>query len=125
DLQIETQGETTIEDEEAYLETLALPWNLQFKGGQFFTEFGRLNPTHPHTWDFVDQPLVNGRFLGEDGLRSAGVRLSYLMPTPFYSELFMAVQNSQGGTAFSFRNEHEGMAFMGRPAIEHGVRNLG
>src|SRR5262249_20506624 len=53
-LQIDPHGETTIEAEEAYLETMSLPWNLQVKAGQFFTEFGRLNPTHPHTWDFVD-----------------------------------------------------------------------
>src|SRR5437773_4369030 len=117
-LQIDTQGETTIEAEEAYLETMALPWNLQVKAGQFFTEFGRLNPTHPHTWDFADQPLVNGRFLGEDGLRSAGVRLSWLAPTPFYSELFMTIANSQGGTAFSFRNDHGGEPFFGRLSID-------
>jgi hypothetical protein len=103
-LQIDPEGETQIEVEEAYLETMSLPWNLQLKAGQFFTEYGRLNPQHPHAWDFVDQPLVNGRFLGEDGLRNPGARLSWLMPTPFYSELFFAVQNSQGnGTQLSKR----------------------
>src|SRR2546430_13787185 len=124
-LQIDPRGETTIEAEEAYLQTMSLPWNLQVKAGQFFTEFGRLNPTHPHTWDFVDQPLVNGRFLGEDGLRSAGGRISWLAPTPFYSELYMTVANSQGGTAFSFRNEHEGTLFFGRPSVEGRVKSLG
>src|SRR6266516_2650163 len=122
-LQIDTQGETTIEAEEAYLETMALPWNLQVKAGQFFTEFGRLNPTHPHTWSFVDQPLVNGRFFGEDGLRSAGARLSWLTPTPFYSELFFTIQNSQGGTAFSFRNDHGGKLFFGRPHNQGRVKS--
>jgi hypothetical protein len=124
-LQIDPDGETTIEAEEAYLETLSLPANLQVKAGQFFTEFGRLNPTHPHSWDFVDQPLVMGRFLGEDGLRNAGARLSWLTPTPFYSELFMTVANSQGETAFSFRNDHEDQLFMGRPAVERDVHTLG
>src|SRR5439155_12898888 len=124
-LQIDPAGETTIEAEEAYLETMSLPLNLQVKAGQFFTDFGLLNPTHPHTWDFVDQPLVNGRFLGEDGLRSAGARLSWLTPTPFYSELYMTVANSQGGTAFSFRNEHEGTLFFGRPSVEGRVKSLG
>ncbi len=124
-LQINPHGDTTIEAEEAYLETMALPWNLQLKAGQFFTEFGRLNPTHPHTWDFVDQPLVNGRFLGEDGLRSAGARLSWLTPTPFYSELFLTLQNSQGGTAFSFRNDHDGSPFFGRPNTQGRVTSLG
>jgi len=124
-LQIDPHGDTTVEAEEAYLETMSLPLNLQVKAGQFFTEFGRLNPTHPHSWEFVDQPLVNGRFLGEDGLRSAGARISWLAPTPFYSELYMTVANSQGGTAFSFRNEHGGETFMGRPATEGRVKSLG
>jgi hypothetical protein len=124
-LQIDPRGETTIEAEEAYLETMSLPLNLQVKAGQFFTEFGRLNPTHPHAWSFVDQPLVNGRFFGEDGLRSAGTRLSWLTPTPFYSELFFTIQNSQGGTAFSFRNDHKGELFFGRPHNQGSVKNLG
>ena len=33
--------------------------------------------------------------------------------------------NSQGGTAFSFRNEHEGELFFGRPAAEGRVKSLG
>ncbi|HEY0456287.1 MAG TPA: hypothetical protein VGE41_07910 [Verrucomicrobiae bacterium] len=123
-LQIDPHGDTTIEAEEAYLETMSLPWNLQVKGGQFFTEFGRLNPTHPHAWDFVDQPLVMGRFFGEDGLRSAGTRVSWLAPTPFYSELFLTVANSQGGTAFSFRNEHESAAFLGRLSADRRVKSF-
>ena len=124
-LQIDAEGETRIEAEEAYLETMSLPGNLQVKGGQFQTEFGRLNPTHPHSWDFVDQPLVNGRFFGGDGLRSAGARLSWLVPTPFYSELFLTVANSQGETAYSFRNEHEGEFFLGRPGPARRVKTVG
>ena len=57
-LQIDDRGDTSIELEEAYLTTTSLPHNLQVKGGQYFSEFGRLNPQHPHSWDFVDQPLV-------------------------------------------------------------------
>jgi hypothetical protein len=124
-LQIDSEGETVVEAEETYLETMSLPLNLQVKGGQFFTEFGRLNPQHPHSWEFMDQPLVNGRFFGGDGLRSAGARVSWLTPTPFYSELFVTVANSQGETAFSFRNSHEGEPFFGRPATERGVKTLG
>jgi hypothetical protein len=124
-MQIDPGGETTIEAEEAYLETVALPANLQVKAGQYFTEFGRLNATHPHTWDFVDQPLVMGRFFGEDGLRNPGARLSWLAPTPFYSELFLSVQNSQGGTAFSYRDDHGGGFLFGRPAVETRVKGFG
>jgi hypothetical protein len=124
-LQIDPDGETTVEAEEAYLETMSLPWNLQVKAGQYFSEFGRLNPTHPHSWDFVDQPLVNGRFFGEDGLRNLGARLSWLVPTPFYSELFLSVQNSQGETAFSFRDSHDDGYLFGRPSVETRVKGFG
>lgn len=122
-MQIDPAGETIVEAEEAYLETMSLPWNLQVKAGQFFTEFGRLNPTHPHAWSFVDQPLVNGRFFGEDGLRNPGARISWLMPTPFYSELFFTVQNSQGDTAHSFRS-HEDEVFLGRLNSQGRVKNF-
>lgn len=106
--QIDSGGESLVELEEGYLETLALPGGLQLRAGQFFTEFGRQNATHPHTWSFVDAPLVNGRFLGGDGLRNLGTRVSWLMPTPFYSELFFSVQNGHGETAHSFRNSNGG-----------------
>jgi hypothetical protein len=105
---IDRDGETQVELEEAYLESMSLPANLQLRAGQFFTEFGRQNPTHPHAWSFVDAPLVNARFLGPDGLRNPGARLSWLAPTPFYSELFLAVQNSHGETASSFRSAGHG-----------------
>ena len=81
---IDADGESVVELEEAYAETTSLPGNLRLKAGQYFTEFGRHNPTHPHAWNFVDQPLVNGRFFGGDGLRNPGARVSWLMPTPFY-----------------------------------------
>lgn len=114
------EGGSGVELEEAFLETLALPGNLQFRAGQFFSEFGRHNTKHLHAWDFVDQPLINGRMFGADGLRNPGARLSWLTPTPFYSELFFAVQNSTGETAYSFRNpEGFGNDVFFRPAPAH------
>jgi hypothetical protein len=120
-LLIDEHGETVIELEEAYLTTLDLPFNLQLQAGQFFTSFGRLNPTHPHTWDFVDQPVVNSRFFGPDGLRSPGVQLSWLLPLPFFAEVVVSAQNAQGETATSFRNE-PGETVGGRTLIERDVR---
>ncbi|MBI2928323.1 MAG: hypothetical protein HYY24_21855 [Verrucomicrobia bacterium] len=123
--QIDSAGESIFEVEEAFLETTSLPANLQLKAGQFFTEFGRLNPQHPHTWSFVDQPLVNGRFFGPDGLRNPGARVSWLLPTPFYAELFLAVQDSHGETAHSFRNDNEGDLLFGRPTTQGRLKSLG
>jgi hypothetical protein len=103
-ISITPDGETILEAEEAYLETMALPWNLQVKAGQYLTEFGRQNPAHPHSWAFVDQSLVNARFFGPDGLRNPGARVSWLLPTPFFAEVALSVQNSGGETAASFRS---------------------
>jgi len=127
-------GEFHFEAEEAYLESLSLPANLQVRAGQFLTEFGRNNPTHPHTWRFADAPLVNGRFMGAEGLRNPGARLSWLAPTPFYSELLFTVQNSQGGTAHSFRGaggggHHHGgeehASLFGRELVDRSAKTLG
>jgi hypothetical protein len=91
-----------IEVEEAYATTTSLPYNLQAKGGTFFTAFGRFNPTHPHAWAFVNKPLVIGRMFGGDGLRSLGAQLSWLTPLPWYSELLLSAQNSNSETTISF-----------------------
>ncbi len=79
-------AEFGVEVEEAYGTTLALPADLQLRAGQFLTRFGRLNPTHPHAWRFVDQPLVNGKFLGGEGSRGLGAELSWLAPLPWFVE---------------------------------------
>lgn len=101
---IDSSGESFLEVEEAWLETLSLPAGLALRAGQIWTEFGRQNPTHLHSWGFVDAPLVNGRFFGPDGLRNPGARLSWLTPLPFFSELSLGLQNSQGETATGFRS---------------------
>ena len=107
-------GETVIELEEFYAETSSLPANLEVRAGHFYTEFGRLNPQHPHTWDFVDSPLSHTRMFGADGLRSSGVRIAWLTPTPFYSEVFLTVQNAFGETLTSFGST-DGETVFGRP----------
>lgn len=99
---IDREGETVVELEEAFLTTRALPYGLQVKAGQFFTEFGRHNVQHPHSWAFADQPVILSRFFGGDGLRSQGARLAWLTPLPWYSEIYVGVQNAAGETVTSF-----------------------
>ncbi len=122
-LKLDSQGETGIELEEAYVLTTSLPWNLQIKGGQYFAEFGRQNNQHPHSWAFVDQPLVLNRMFGPDGLRSQGARLSWLAPTSWYTEAMVSVSNSAGGTAFSFRSDESSEIHGGVPT-DRGVNGL-
>ena len=102
------EGEAILEIEEAYLLTKQLPAGLQIKAGQFYTEFGRQNKLHPHSWAFVDQPIVLSRLLGADGLRSQGARVSWLGPLPWYSEVFFGIQNAKGATGNSFLSAGHG-----------------
>jgi len=106
-LKLDKNNGTDIELEETYLQSTALPGNLQLKAGQFFANFGRQNPQHPHQWAFVDEPLILNRAFGPEGLRNIGAQVSWLVPTPFYTEAFLGVFDGQGGTAFSFRNPGE------------------
>ena len=121
---LDNDNETDVEVEEAFMQTTSLPFNLQLKGGQFFAAFGRLNPTHPHTWDFVDTPLVNGLFLGPDGLRGVGAQTSWTLPLPWYSQLIFASQNGRGSTGFSFRNPGEDGMFFDRITTDREARGL-
>jgi hypothetical protein len=101
---LDKNNETSVELEEAYLVSSALPANLQVKGGQFFAAFGRQNAQHPHQWAFVDSPIILTRTFGPEGLRNVGAQVSWLAPTPWFTELTLDVLNGQGSTAFSFRN---------------------
>jgi hypothetical protein len=81
-----TADETSIELEEAYFETLALPKGLKIKAGQFLSDIGYLNPIHPHAWDFYDAPLAYIAMLN-GGLSDAGVQLRWVVPTTLFIEI--------------------------------------
>lgn len=122
--QIDAEGETVVELEEAFFTSRQLPWGLQVKGGQYFTEFGRHNPQHPHTWEFVDQPVVLSRFFGGDGLRSQGARVAWLMPVDWFSEINIGMQNPKGETVSSFLSA-AGEEVGGYTLIDREARDFG
>ncbi len=121
---LDNDNETEVEVEEAFMQTTSLPFNLQLKAGQFCAAFGRLNPVHPHAWEFVDTSLVNGLFLGPDGLRGVGAQISWTLPLPWYSQLIFASQNGRGGTGFSFRNPGDDGMFFDRITTDREARGL-
>jgi hypothetical protein len=128
-LKLDQNNETEIELEEAYLLSTSLPANLQVKAGQFFANFGRQNSQHPHQWAFVDAPIILTRAFGPDGLRSIAAQVSWLAPTPFFTELSVGAFDGQGGTSFSFRNPggDDGTGpgrFMGRETIDRTLQGL-
>lgn len=92
-----------VEVEEAYATTMSMPWGLQARAGQMLTRFGRLNPTHPHAWAFVDQPFFLGEVFGGEGNRGLGAELSWLTPLPWYVEVVASATEATGeSTARSF-----------------------
>ena len=102
---LDNDNETGVEVEEAFMQTTDLPWGLQVKAGQFFSAFGRINPTHPHTWDFADDPLVHGRLLGSDGLRGVGAQVSWTAPVSWYSQFILGCRTGAAipATRFAIR----------------------
>ena len=100
----EDNGQTSVDVEEAYLQTLALPEGFTVKAGQFFSNIGYLNAKHSHAWDFIDQPLAYEAFL-DNQFFDPGVQLSWVAPMDQYVQLGAEVFNGDrfpaGGSANS------------------------
>ncbi len=105
-----------VEIEEAYVTTLEMPCSLQLRVGQFLSRMGRINATHPHSWDFVDQPFVIGKFFGSEGNRGLGLELSWLTPLPWYLELSFAVQNATSNAS--------NRSYLGASDTSRGIRDF-
>jgi hypothetical protein len=118
-------GDSEFELEEAYALTTSLPAGLQLKLGQFFTEFGRYNPVHPHAWQFLDYPVILGRIFGGDGWRGQGARVSWIVPgTCFPVTVYAGVQNARGETQAPFYGA-DGDVVGHHEYRYHKVRTLG
>jgi hypothetical protein len=89
-------GQEEIDLEEVYGTTLGLPLGLQARFGKFLTRFGRINATHLHAWEFVDQPFELTRLFGGEGGRGLGVELSALLPLPWPVELVASATEASG-----------------------------
>lgn len=69
--------------EEAFIETLALPYGLNVRAGRFLSDFGYLNNQHMHTDSFVERPIAYRTFLGSH-YYDDGVRANIVLPTDMY-----------------------------------------
>jgi hypothetical protein len=97
-------GETKVEVEEAWIETMKMPAGLSLRMGRFYSNIGYLNDKHSHSWDFADQPLVYQAFLGNQYLDD-GLQLRWLAATDLYIELGAEITRGErypaGGAANS------------------------
>ena len=76
---------------QATLSTTVLPWRLQASLGRFPLPFGKENPLHRHDLHTIDYPYVIRRFLGEDGGRGTGARVSRVFTRFGVQEIVLAV----------------------------------
>ena len=95
-------GPDGVELEEAFAQSTALPANLGVRAGKFLHPFGRLNPTHPHAWQFVDAPFALTKLLGPDGSRGVGSEVSWLAPLPWFLEVRVAASHPDEDAGRSF-----------------------
>lgn len=93
-------GEDSIELEEAYATTTALPAGFRIKAGKFLSDVTYINGKHIHDWDFVDQPWMREFLFSDHGLNEKGVQLSWVAPTTTYTRLGVeALEGETGGIA--------------------------
>ncbi len=72
--------------EEGYIQGIGLSHGLGIKAGRFLSSVGYQNEIHAHAWDFIDAPLANKVFLGNQ-LAEDGVQLKWVAPTDTFVEL--------------------------------------
>ena len=83
---VQHAGETQLELEEAFVETLGLGQGVTIKGGRFFSGIGYLNAIHAHAHDFADRPLVYEALFGGH-LADTGAQVRWIAPTEHYLQL--------------------------------------
>jgi hypothetical protein len=80
------EGETEVELEEAYIETLGLGGGLTLRAGRYLSAIGYLNTQHIHAWDFIDAPLIYRGLFGNQ-LIDDGIQLRWLAPTDLFLQV--------------------------------------
>ncbi|MCW8956940.1 MAG: hypothetical protein OQL09_08660, partial [Gammaproteobacteria bacterium] len=91
----EHEGETEIEIEEAFIQTLDLAEGYTLSFGRLLSSFGYLNNQHAHAWDFNDAPLMYRALFGNQ-LIDDGLQLNYLLPSDQFIEFSAELFNGNG-----------------------------
>lgn len=70
--------------EEGYFTLLrGLPGDITLKGGKYRAGFGKLNPTHPHTYPFAERFGVLAAYLpGDESFNETGLSVGWRVPLP-------------------------------------------
>ena len=83
---VSEDGEDKIELEEAFVQSIGLPYGITGTAGRMKPVFGYLNEKHTHTDEFADRPLPYRVFLN-NAYKDDGAQVSVVLPTDFYTEV--------------------------------------
>lgn len=100
-------GSTEVELEEAWFQTLALPYGMSLRGGRFFSGIGYRNQFHRHADDFVERPLPYRIFL-ENQYIDDGIQATWLAPTDQFLEFGGEWLRGEGFPAAGSANSGKG-----------------
>lgn len=105
DLFLAFGSEGDAEVEEGFVTFTALPGGLAARAGRFKNTFGKWNELHDHRFFSVDRPEVLSNTFGDEGLRTDGVSLSWLVPGtgPVYLESITEIGSTGNDVVFNAR----------------------
>lgn len=95
--------------EEAYMEWLNLPLNMNLKVGIFYSEFGPLNRYHDHALPQFDRPRALVNLFSNKGLGGAGAATSFMLPRLLFADAstldLTVLRGTETGDRFSFADK--------------------
>lgn len=113
-------GSTTVELEEAFVETLGLGKGVTIRGGKFYSGIGYLNSVHDHAQDFADRPLVYEAFFGGH-LNDTGAQLRWVAPTLWYLNLGVELTSGSEFPGGTNTDNNNGLALFAKTGGDIGV----
>ncbi|MFT6379312.1 MAG: hypothetical protein ACJA16_000116 [Akkermansiaceae bacterium] len=79
--------------EEGFAKLENLPGGFEIRGGRFLNRIGLQNNRHLHSWNFVNANLSSSQFLGEEGLITEGIEVTWMKE---FDQSFLALTASYG-----------------------------
>jgi len=92
----DSNHEVDWELEEAFLKFKNLPGGFELRGGRMLARIGLQNNQHLHAWTLVNSNLTTSQFLGEEGLMSEGIELTWRKD---FDQGFFAISTNFSNTA--------------------------
>ena len=100
----DSNHEVDWELEEAFLKLKNLPGGFEIRGGRMLARLGLQNNQHLHAWTLVNSNLTTSQYLGEEGLMSEGIELTWRTD---FNQGFFAISTNFSNTASHHHHDDE------------------